>query len=358
VAQLAPAAPAAGAGSAETCAIALTSKELDGELPNVCLCCGAPAVTTKAKTFLRGEMVSSVPSTGIIGTASILVQLVQSASERRHVLHAPFCAAHANHWSMHTYSLLASLAVAAFAIGGLIIIAALGALVGPSSALAVGVVWVLGLFMVGGLAAFVRSLHVRQMDPNPDVLFLCHVSPAFRDALARQRQERGAPPSTSLDAELESMRRRHNRRLVTGALVLPVMATFGLAFVGCALAVIAPPSVPLPAGGPRTRGNDEHCYKMLRDRVIRDEARSRLNWHSSDTVEGWDRQTTVTAVEELYKLGATKVYHHPVVLVVILPQDAAARGRILAWEHDFVRKSKGDPIPDEQQNYLLVAPPH
>ena len=31
----------------ETCAIALSREEVDGELPQVCLCCGAPAVVSK-----------------------------------------------------------------------------------------------------------------------------------------------------------------------------------------------------------------------------------------------------------------------------------------------------------------------
>jgi hypothetical protein len=94
------------------------------------------------------------------------------------------------------------------------------------------------------------------------------------------------------------------------------------------------------------------------DRTVTSEARSQLRSHADDAVEPWDHQTTAAAVDELYKLGAKKVYYHPVVLVVILPHDAAARGRILAWEHAFVREGKGDPLPDEQQYYLLVAPQH
>ena len=88
------------------------------------------------------------------------------------------------------------------------------------------------------------------------------------------------------------------------------------------------------------------------------EARSRLRWHSDETLEGWDHATTVAAVDTLYSLGAQRVYYHPVILIVVLPKEADERTRIFQWEFANVKKKQGQPTPDEQQWYMMIAPPH
>ena len=337
--------------STEKCAIALSEEELNSGLPRVCICCGEPATVNKPKGFWRQPPIQFVPSIGIIGVIRMLVQISDAASKGQHLLHTPFCDRHASYWSWHKYITLARLGMAALFFFGLIAAAVLALSIGQVLAMAWAFLCVLALFAWAGLTIYVQTGRIAQLEPNPDFLFLCNVSKGFRNALGRGSV--GPYP----DDRLASMQRSQQFWQIANISVIPLFAAFALCFVGGALFLIAPPSgLPQPGGGPATRGNDLHCYEQLTQKHVTHEARSYLRWHSGDTVEGWDRKTTVEAVDRLYAMGAQKVYYHPVLLMVVLPKDAEARRRILDWQFATVRKNQGERIPDEQQSYLMVTP--
>jgi hypothetical protein len=285
----------------------------------------------------------------MIGVIRMLMQISDAASKGQHLLRAPFCDKHANHWSGHKFVTMARLGSAGLFFVGLIVAAILALNLGHGLALAWAALCVLALFACAGVTIYVQSGRIEQMEPNPNFLFLSNVSKGFRDAMGARE--------TYPDDALASMQLKQKRWQIANTLVIPMFAALALAFVGCTLFIIASPSgLPQPAGGPQTRGNDLHCYELLMKKNVSHEARSYLWWHSGEAVEGWDHATTVKAVDRLYELGAKTVYYHPVLLLVVLPKDAEARGRIFQWVFEDIKKKKGQPTPDEQQWYLLVSP--
>lgn len=335
--------------SHEKSPIALSEKELDAAMPAVCICCGSPATVSKSKGFWRQPPIQSVRSIGIFGVILMLMQVSDAASKGQHLLRAPFCDKHANYWSGHTYVQMARLGIAGLFIIGLIVAAVVALNVGHGLALAWGALCLLALFACAGVTVYVQHGRIEQMEPRPDFLFLSNASKGFRDAMGARE--------TYPDVELALMQRKQQRWQIANILVIPMFSALALAFVGCTVFIIAPPSgLPQPAGGPQTRGNDLHCYELLMKNNVSHEARSYLWWHSGEAVEGWDHATTVKVVDRLYELGAKTVYYHPVLLLVVLPKDAEARRRIFQWVFEDIKKQKGQPTPDEQQWYLLVSP--
>jgi hypothetical protein len=341
-----------------TSEIALSRRELESPLPPVCLCCGAPAVTTRSKSFWRNTPIQAVPTVGVFGAIRVLMQVSDALAEGGHVLQAPWCEKHRNYWAGDRFILIARLGMIGLFVIGLILAAVLALTAGTGWAIAWALLCVLGLGVAAGFILHAQRDRIAQLEPNSEFLLLGHVSATFVDAMHRRRQELGAAvPSQFAADQLASLRKKQRKLQIWNVSVLPAFGIVALTLVVAILACLGPPTnLPLPAGGPQTRGTDLHCYDLLKRGNVSQEARSALVWNSKASVEGWDHAATLGAVERLYALGARRVYYHPVLLLVILPEDPATRQRLFQWVFVEVKKRQGEPTPDEGQKYLMVSP--
>lgn len=338
--------------------LALSVKELRSPLPPICMACGAPAVVNMPKAFWRHSPVRAVPSVGVFGVIRLLSQFSEATAAGEHLLQAPFCQDHGIYWSGNRNILFARFGMIALFVVGLILAAVFAVTVGTGFAIGWAFLCVLGLAAAAGFIIRAQMGRVDQLEANNDFLLLGNVSQEFVDAMTRLRREQAATEVAPYTADqLASLQKRQRKLQFWNVSILPAFGMVILTLVVALLACIGPPTnLPLPAGGPQTRGTDLHCYDLLKRGDVSREARSALVWNSSETVERWDHATTLVTVERLYALGARRVYYHPVTLLVILPEDAASRQRILQWVFVEVKQRQGEPTPDEGQKYLMVAP--
>jgi hypothetical protein len=154
-------------------------------LPRVCLCCGAPADTTKSQT-LNWYPRWVLPTVAILGGGLILMLLTRRMVQ----LEAPMCRRHRGHWTRQAL-------IGMGTIGGLILLgfvamalaAAVGEKPGQGNVLAVSIL--IGWFVVffGGLIAMARwgrATTIRPMLITDTTLTLVNVSQAFADEVAQR----------------------------------------------------------------------------------------------------------------------------------------------------------------------------
>ena len=184
--------------------IRLDLSEAEGDLPAICICCGAPATCSKAKKLFwwpRWTYLFLLIHPMVWGIIALLVS-------RRAVLKAPFCDRHRRHWTDHSlliWSVGAGcvlLAVAAFVLS-------LVFPVGPDDAIfwgaSLGVVILAVLWLV--VVVIVHQSTVRpRIITRSEIVVTC-VSEAFVQAvLQRDREQREA--SESRDDAAQASRRR------------------------------------------------------------------------------------------------------------------------------------------------------
>src|SRR5262249_9532903 len=109
--------------SGEKCAMGFSRDELDAPLPRVCMCCGAPATTVRTKSFMRREVLPAFR--GPVGMVIFVGEFAAAAAMRKHVLRAPFCDAHNNHWTRRTIWIVSILGMAGVFVVGLLALLAL-----------------------------------------------------------------------------------------------------------------------------------------------------------------------------------------------------------------------------------------
>jgi hypothetical protein len=177
----------------------------EGDLPDVCMRCGADATTTRVKGFSwHPGWVNLLILAGLLPWAIVAIVLTKRMRVR-----APLCAHHRNHWLWRAWVIYGGLAAAVLlGIGAIVLVAALSNQRGRGrgddlaglicvSVAGVGLAWLV-------TAAVVQMTGIRPTEITDRSITLTGVSPEFVDAVREERQRR--------DDEEEDFRRRPRRR--------------------------------------------------------------------------------------------------------------------------------------------------
>lgn len=101
--------------------IRLTRDEERGDLPEVCMCCGQPAVTGVEHTFVLRDPHVAGPS--VFWEVFAIRLLIASAQVPRLRLRTTFCEQHRNYWTFRSFLLFGGLVgLGAIIFGGLIVV--------------------------------------------------------------------------------------------------------------------------------------------------------------------------------------------------------------------------------------------
>jgi hypothetical protein len=101
--------------------IRLTRDEERGALPDVCMCCGQPAVTRVDHTFLLRD--PHVPGPSVFWEVFALRLLIASAQAPRLRLQTTFCEQHRQYWTFRAFLVFGGLVgLAAIVVGGLVFV--------------------------------------------------------------------------------------------------------------------------------------------------------------------------------------------------------------------------------------------
>jgi hypothetical protein len=158
-----------------------------GELPALCMCCGAPADEIVPKNFSwhPGWVFILV----LFGVLPFIIAAAMTMESAR--VQAPMCAKHRRHWSARTAFLLFTLLVPITVVVVAIVVAAQqrGVLQSAvSGGLCVGSMVSLAAWAIAAVAVQARA--IRCLEITPDVIRLTNVSPTFVEATKTQ-QRRG-----------------------------------------------------------------------------------------------------------------------------------------------------------------------
>ena len=151
-----------------------------GNLPPVCMRCGAPATTHATKTFFfQPSWMAQVPIPLVTSLAALAVR-------KKAKIVAPFCDRHKSHWLIHGLWLWCSLlTVPVFAFSLM--------LANDDRVLGFMLGMMLGFFIwvVIAVVAHETSIHANEKETTEHSLTLVHVSDAFAQAVSqlRMRQE-------------------------------------------------------------------------------------------------------------------------------------------------------------------------
>jgi hypothetical protein len=100
--------------------IRLTRDEEKGDLPEVCMCCGQPAVTRVKHTFLLRD--PHVPGPSVFWEVFALRLIIASAQAPRLRLQTTFCEQHRHYWTYRSFLVFGGLAgMVAVIVGGLVV---------------------------------------------------------------------------------------------------------------------------------------------------------------------------------------------------------------------------------------------
>jgi hypothetical protein len=189
----------------------------DGELPRVCMRCGAPAQFTVSKRFSwHPPWVIALVLIGLLPYAIVAIILT-----KRMRVQAPLCDRHRGHWLRRSvFSWGGLLLLIALGIGAIILLAAAdqrprpraGAAAPELGGLACGGVVVLGVIWAVGLA-IAQLTAIRPTEITDRDISLAGVSGTFMDALDEDREARaGEDDDEEYEDEEEDYRPRRARR--------------------------------------------------------------------------------------------------------------------------------------------------
>ena len=175
--------------------VRLTSKEEEGALPAVCMCCGAPATFWAQRTFLLQDPAVRGPS--VFAEIYLVRLLLATAKTPRFRLRTSFCEQHRHYWNMRFALVFGGLAgLFAVLFGGLAVVVFLLAVAKvdapwPSACVIVPVIlyvlaWVLPMKLVMG-----KSIRARLTED--DRIAVQNVDERYIAAIKAQRQQPGAP---------------------------------------------------------------------------------------------------------------------------------------------------------------------
>jgi hypothetical protein len=139
------------------------------------------------------------------------------------------------------------------------------------------------------------------------------------------------------------------RLIIAGvaALILVVGAVIGLKKF----------STKLPAKDPNLKPGDAAVLTRIQEENGK-EAREWLNASDSHVLGGWSKKQSLYHVDELYQMGAKKVYAfgaaYSMVIAVELPDDPAKRKALFDWQKKWNLEIHVKPDVDEGQKYLEV----
>lgn len=161
--------------------VRLTQAEMAGQLPPVCMRCGAPAEFWGEQIF-QDELVGRPPR-GIIGMTLLTIATIRNRMQEGRKVRVPFCKRHRHHWAWRRLFfwaggvwlvLVVVLAIASILTKFLPVLIA-GAVIGIGAA-----------FFIANLILDQFTIVRVQMDEKS--IFLSPVAPAFIEALEKQRQ--------------------------------------------------------------------------------------------------------------------------------------------------------------------------
>jgi hypothetical protein len=160
----------------------------DGELPRICLRCGASASVTRSKNFSwYPPWVIVLILAGVVPFAIVAMVLT-----KRMRLQAPLCPQHKGHWfNRNLFIVLGALALVILGVASIVLMASLDKQPGPRNNLAgflclgvgaLGLVWLIAVVIVQATAIRPREITDREMT-------LMGVAREFVDALDEYRQQ-------------------------------------------------------------------------------------------------------------------------------------------------------------------------
>jgi hypothetical protein len=165
----------------------LNIREAEGDLPMVCMRCGAPA------TVVRPKRMSWYPRwVWILILVNLLVVIIVAVIlTKRATLEAPLCNDHKNHWSNRMIIGFGSFVLLLVVVIGIIVLMAEAS---PEVQNALGGIAVLGCLAAGlawlVLLAVLASTAIRPAEITDTNLLLDGVAPAFSDAFEEAKRER------------------------------------------------------------------------------------------------------------------------------------------------------------------------
>jgi hypothetical protein len=155
-------------------------------------------------------------------------EFAAAAAMRKHLLRAPFCDAHKNHWMRRTIWILAILGMVGVFVVGLLALLAL-IIVSPAVALIGALFWVVALSAAAWNVSRLNDSSILCFLVHPDYLFLWNVSKEFCDSMDRLRGKRAtAPPGPFSAEDLAQVQQYRSKRQRFAPYILPLFAVGGV----------------------------------------------------------------------------------------------------------------------------------
>jgi hypothetical protein len=163
----------------------------EGDLPDVCMSCGAPSIVRKRRRFVSHPLwVYVLLPAGYVPYAIVAAILTENV--RCYTL---FCPRHKNHWGFRTLLIWGGfVALLALCFGSFVLVGALSESLSKSThdmlfgSLCLGSVVLVFCWLISIPIIQVTAIH--PTDITPDRLTLKGISPAFAQAVREHRQKR------------------------------------------------------------------------------------------------------------------------------------------------------------------------
>jgi hypothetical protein len=174
--------------------VELTHREAEGDLPHVCVRCGAPAAVWKEQLVRLYNTRSSYGRGGVGALVRLILDLNRYYASPQLIFRAPFCDRHRDHWTNHGVLFWVLIGLAPLV---LITALALGLRAGWSSMGLQGLAVLLSTVCVLG-PTIVWATAVRNFTTSRESVVFANVGQPFIDAVAAQRQRRQARPALAV----------------------------------------------------------------------------------------------------------------------------------------------------------------
>lgn len=163
--------------------LVLGKSEMEGQLPSICIRCGAPATAWVEKSFELPDKDEQFVGFGLVSRIRFFLKLGQSFARPRLLVRAPFCEAHKQHWYYRKLIIFGGLG-AWFVLFILSII--VSKVAGGGLEVLLAIAFITGLaYGVAAVVAHETSIHSKETTENG--VTLKGVADQFKDLLEAQR---------------------------------------------------------------------------------------------------------------------------------------------------------------------------